>query len=67
MPFNIGPLELLLVLMALGAAVVVVRVGIRRLRGSRNTEQLEDLQDKVELLEYQLQEERQLEERQLKG
>ena len=63
MPFNIGPIELLL-LVALGlGAAVVVRVGIRRLRGSKDAEQLEDLTDKVELLEYQLEEERERRER----
>ena len=63
MPFHFGPIELLL-LVALGlGAAVVVRKGIRRLRGSKDAEQLEDLTDKVELLEYQLEEERERRER----
>lgn len=65
MPFHLGPIELLLILMALGfGTVVFLFVGRRLLRGPRDAEQLEDLKDKVELLEYQL-EERQRQEREL--
>ena len=60
MPFNLGPMELILLLLAIGFGIVVFRfVGRRLLRGPRDAEQLEDLQDKVELLEYKLEEERQ--------
>ncbi len=63
MPFNLGPLELLILLVTFGfVAAVAVVVGKNLLRGSRRNEQLEDLQDKVEFLEFQLKE-RRLEER----
>ncbi len=63
MPFNLGPLEILLVLISLGfGTAAVLFVSRRLLRGPRDAEQLEDLKDKVELLEYQL-EERQRQER----
>ncbi len=66
MPFNIGPFELLILIVFGFGAAVIVRLGIRRLRGSRETEQLEDLKDKVELLEYELEEERHQRDRQLR-
>lgn len=57
MPFNLGPLEILLVLISLGfGTAAVLFVSRRLLRGPRDAEQLEDLKDKVELLEYQLEE-----------
>ena len=61
MPFNLGPLELLILLVTFGFVAAVV-VGKNLLRGSRRNEQLEDLQDQVEFLEFQLKE-RRLEER----
>lgn len=64
MPFNIGPIELILLLIVLGFGTAgALVVGRRLLRGSRDAEQLEDLGDKVELLEYKLEEERQRRER----
>ncbi|MDE2654574.1 MAG: hypothetical protein OXI71_12275 [Gemmatimonadota bacterium] len=64
MPFNLGPMELILLLLSLGfGTMVALFVGRRLLSGSRKTERLEDLKDKVELLEYQLEDERQRRER----
>ena len=64
MPLGLGIFELLLVLVALGIGIKVVRVvGRRLLRGPEDAEQLEDLKDKVELLEYELEERKQLDHR----
>ena len=66
MPFNLGPIEIILMLITLGlGTAAVLFVGRRLLRSPRDAEKLEDLKDKVELLEYQLEEERRRGDRQL--
>ena len=63
---NIGPVELILLLIMLWLGwKAAIFVGNRLLRSPKSAEKLEHLEDKVELLEYELEEERRRGDRQL--